>query len=279
VFLALAIGVLLGVSIGENGFVSDTSKDLERSLRGDLNDARSSNSDLRAELGIRDDFEQAAYPGLVANMLPGYRIGLVGAGGLPSGYAAAIRDAIEPAGAELASVSVFRAPLPVKDLSDALRGTSLAGLARLDRDPDQLDRFAKRLGKALVSGGGFVERVRDQVMSSSRGDYRGLDAVVWVRDRGDLSADQNDRQDRFEAALLDGLRSSNKEVVGVETRDADPSQVPFMRELGLTTVDDLDLVAGKAALVYTLLGASGHFGVKQSAGRLLPQPPTERAAR
>jgi hypothetical protein len=44
-------------------------------------------------------------------------------------------------------------------------------------------------------------------------------------------------------------------------------------------VDDLDLVAGKAALVYALLGASGHFGVKQSAGRLLPQPPTERAAR
>jgi hypothetical protein len=279
VFLALAIGVLLGVSIGEGGFVSDASKDLERSLRGDLNDARSSNSDLRSELAVRDDFEQAAYPGLVGNLLPGFRIGIIGAGGLPSGYAAAIRDAIGPAGAELASVSVIPAPAPLKDVSDSLRGTSLASLVRLDRDPDKLDRFGKRLGRALANGGGFVGRVSDELMSSSRGEYRGLDGVVWVRERGDLEGEERDTQDRFEAALLDGLRSTETDVVGVETRDTDPSQVPFMREYGLTTVDDIDLVAGKAALVYALLGASGHFGVKQSAGRLLPPPPSERSTR
>jgi len=276
VFLALGIGVLLGVSIGEGGFVSDASKDLERSLRGDLRDARKRNSELRAELGIRNDFEAEAYPGLVADLLPGFRIGIVAIGGLPAGYAAAVRDAIEPAGAELASVSVISAPPPLEQLSEALRRTSLS---RIDREQGDLDRFGRRLGRALANGGGFVERVRSELMSSSRGEYRGLDGVVWVRDRDALDGEEREAQDRLEAAILDGLRSTETEVAGVEMRDTDPSQVPFMREQGLSTVDDLDLVAGRAALVYALLGANGHFGVKQSAGQLIPPPPREEGSR
>jgi hypothetical protein len=276
VFLALAIGVLLGVSIGEGGFVSDASRDLERSLRGDLRDARSRSEDLRAELGIRDDFEREAYPALVGDQLPGFRIGIVGAGGLPSGYTAAVRDAIEPAGAELASVSVLRAPVRLEELADEMRGTDYA---RLDRDPEVLERFGRRVGRALANGGAFVDRVRSDLMSSSRGEYRGLDGVVWVRDRGELKGDERATQDRLEAAVADGLRSTDAEVVGVETRDTDPSQVQFLREQGLTTVDDLDLVAGRAALVYALLGASGQFGVKESAGRLLPSPPEPQGSR
>ena len=61
-FLALGIGVLLGVAIGENGIVSGASKDLEKSLRGDLDNARSRNADLRRELAIRDDYERQTYP-------------------------------------------------------------------------------------------------------------------------------------------------------------------------------------------------------------------------
>jgi hypothetical protein len=272
VFLALAIGVLLGVSIGEGGIVSDASRDLERSLRGDLRDARSRNSELRAELSIRDEYEREAYQGLVANQLPGYRIGILATGNLPSGYTSDVRDAIEPAGAELASVSVIRSPPRLRRLSRELRRTSYA---RLDRDPEDLERFGKRLGRALAAGGAFVDTVRSQLMSSSRGEYRGLDGVVWVRDREDLTGEEREAQDRLEAGILDGLRATETEVVGVETRDTDPSQVPFLREQGLTTVDDIDLVAGRTALVYALLGSNGHFGVKQSAGRLLPPAPEE----
>ena len=39
VFLALGIGVLLGVALGEEGIVSGASRDLEKSLRGDLDQA------------------------------------------------------------------------------------------------------------------------------------------------------------------------------------------------------------------------------------------------
>jgi Copper transport outer membrane protein, MctB len=272
VFLALGIGVLLGVSIGEEGIVSDARKDLENSLRGDLRDARSRNSDLRAELRLRDDFENQSYQGLVDDLLPGFRVGVIAMGDLPSDYTEVVRDAVEPAGADLSSISVIRAPLRLEDVAARLDKTSLE---RLDRDRDTLARFGERLGRVFVQGGGLVERVKDELLSSSRGKYRGLDAVVLVRDRDELKGDEEAAQDRFEAALIEGLRSTDATVVGVEPRDADPSQIPFMREHGLTSVDDLDLIAGQAALVYALLGADGQFGVKDTASQLLPPPPIE----
>ena len=86
VFLALGIGVLLGVAIGENGVVSGASKDLENSLRGDLNNARSRNTELRREIAIRDDYENQTYEPLVRDLLPGWRVGIVAMGSLPGGY-------------------------------------------------------------------------------------------------------------------------------------------------------------------------------------------------
>jgi hypothetical protein len=276
VFLALAIGVLLGVSIGEEGLVSGARKDLEKSLRGDLRNARADNSDLHHEVGIRDEFERQAYPGLVANLMPGFRIGIVAIGDLPSGYAPAIRDALDPAGAEITSMSVIRAPLPLGRLAGDLEGTSLS---RVNRDPDALASLGKRLGRQLVNGGSLVERVRRALFSSSSGEYRGLDGVVWVRDRGGLKGDEQSAQDRLESALVNGMRSTQAAIVGVEMRETDPSQVPFMKDAGLTSVDDIDLIAGRAALVYALLGADGQFGVKSTADQLLPPPPNRRAVR
>ncbi len=58
-------------------------------------------------------------------------------------------------------------------------------------------------------------------------------------------------------------------VVGVEHVDADPSQVPWYRDHGLSTVDNLEQTAGQAALVFLLASnTDGAFGVHQP--RLLP---------
>ena len=249
VFLALAIGVLLGVSIGEGGIVSGARKSLEDSLRGDLNNERSKVADARRELSA--------------------------IGKLPSGYAEAIREAVEPAGAQIDSISVVRAPLPLGRIAGGVQSPSLS---RLNKDPVALARFGRRLGRQLVNGGPLVQRVQRQLFSSSRGAYRGLDGVVLVRDRDGLSGADKAAEDTFESSLLEALKAAGGQVAGVEMRSTDPSQVPFFASHQLPSVDNLDLVAGRTALVYSLLGAEGQFGVKRSAGQLLPPTPLERSA-
>jgi hypothetical protein len=60
-------------------------------------------------------------------------------------------------------------------------------------------------------------------------------------------------------------------AVAVETSGADESSVPWFADRDVATVDDVDAVAGKVAMVFALLGANGDFGVKDSADRLLPE--------
>jgi hypothetical protein len=273
VFLALGIGVLLGVALGENGVVSGASKNLEKSLRGDLNDARSTNSDLRSQLAIRDEYEQQTYEPLVKDLLPGWRVGIVAMGGLPGGYAGQVSDAIQPAGATVDSVSVIQPPLPLGRLASEMKGTKLG---RLDRSMDQLQRFGLRIGRQLANGGNLVGRVRHDLFSGSRGEYRGLDGIVYVHQANGLDGRDKQAQDQFETGLLEGFKQSQAGLVGAETTQADASQAGFLADQGVASVDDLDLTAGKTALVWVFAGGdSGQFGVKDSAQHLLPKPPDQ----
>src|SRR5919108_5578534 len=82
VFLALAIGILIGVGLG-NKIVRSTTRGLEHSLKSDLADTRSRNETLQAQLNQERDFSEQTYPALVGNLLSGQRIAVVALGGLP----------------------------------------------------------------------------------------------------------------------------------------------------------------------------------------------------
>jgi len=240
-----------------------------------VNNARSRNADLRRDLAQSRAYEREVYPALVGDLLPDWRVGVVAMGRLPGGYISSIEDAIDPAGANVENVSVIASPLPLGRIAGELEDT---GLRRVDRDNDDLERLGRRIGRGLAQGGELVKRLRQELFSTSRGEYSGLDGIVFVRDRDGLKGDEKSAQDAFENGLLEGMHDTEVQVVGVEKMETDPSQVPFMSSHDVTSVDDLDLPEGKTALVWALLGEDGRFGRKPTAERLLPPPP-ERAPR
>ena len=75
---------------------------------------------------------------------------------------------------------------------------------------------------------------------------------------------------QLESALLTGMTKTRTPVVGIETTDTEPSSISFFKSNDLSTVDDVELTAGKLAMVFAMLGTEGSFGVKGSADRLLP---------
>ena len=68
-----------------------------------------------------------------------------------------------------------------------------------------------------------------------------------------------------------GITGAREPTVGIEASTTEPSSISFFQGNDLSSVDDVDLAAGKVALVFAMLGAEGHFGVKSSADRLLPE--------
>ena len=111
VFLALTIGLLLGIAIGDAGLVSSAGSDVRKSLRSDVREARAESARLRAELRQQERFEDDLYPLLVGDRLAGRRVGLIGLGGLDDGTIRYVREALKDSGGRLAGVAVVREPV------------------------------------------------------------------------------------------------------------------------------------------------------------------------
>jgi hypothetical protein len=267
VFLALAIGILIGAEFGGDA-LTNTRRDLERSLTGNLQDARDRADELSAELARSDEFASRVYPALVRDRLAGRRIGIVALGDLPGETAAAIEDALEPTGARLVGVGVVREPVDLRALAGDLSKTRFAALRR---DGDTLTAFGVGVGRQIVRGGTLPELVRGHLFSRASGNFGALDGVIVVRDvPEEMGPVQRSNASRLESALIAGITGTRTPAVGVETSSTEPSSVSFFNGNDLTSVDDAELAAGRVATVFALLGAEGSFGIKGSADRLLP---------
>jgi hypothetical protein len=267
VFIALAVGILIGAEFGGDA-LTNTRKDLERSLTGNLQDARSSADQLGAELDRSNEFADRVYPVLVRNRLAGKRIGIVALGGLPSELTSDIEDALGTTGGRLVGVGVVREPVDLSSLAGDLSKTRFADIRR---NPDTLTAFGTGLGRQLVRGGTLLKRVRSHVFSRASGNFGALDGVIVVREEPeDMGPVQRATAGRLESALMSGVTGTRTPAVGIETSTAEPSSVSFFQGNDLSSVDDVDTTAGRLAMVFAMLGAEGSFGVKNSADRLLP---------
>jgi len=267
VFIALAIGILIGAEFGGDALTS-TRKDIEHSLTGNLQDERERADELGGELGRADEFAERVYPVLVRNQLQGRRIGVVAFGDLPGGTSSAIEDTLGPTGGRLVGVGVVREPLDLNGLAGDLAKTRFAPLRR---NADTLTEFGTGVGRQVVRGGNLLERVRGHLFSRASGNFGNLDGVIVVRQQPEeMGPVQRGNAGRLEAALLGGIVATRTPAVGVETSTAEPSSVSFFHGNDLSSVDDVDLTAGRVATVFALLGAEGRFGIKGSADRLLP---------
>jgi len=270
VFLALVIGLLLGVAVGDQGLVSSAERDVRASLRKDVREAQSERDEAREQLEERRSFEEDAYPAMVAGRLDGMKIALIELGGTSDRMWNYTRDALQSSGGRLASVSVVRLPPDLEALAKASKGTRYE---RLAEDPELLHPFATRIGIQFTQGGELLRNVKGALLEQGSGTLDGADGVVIVRDEREYDEpEQQDAAEEFERGLMRGLQVDGVPVVGVEASDTDPSQIQWFKDHGLSSVDDLDDPLGRAALVFALAGERGHFGVKPTAdgGRLPP---------
>lgn len=266
VFVALAIGILIGAALGSD-VISGASDELEKSLGSDLNESRARVKQLEGQLAEERDFENLIYPAVVAGRLPREQVGLIALGDVPEGVREGVQDAVTPSGAELAEVAVVREPPDTSALIDAI----FPQRTRTEPRGTLLERAGRESGRILVGRQSGFDSLRDGLLARFSGEHRSIDSVVVVRDRPeDMSPREEADTKTLEDSLIAGLRSTGLNVVGVELSDDETSSIEYFADRGLASVDDLDTQAGKVALVAALDGAEGSFGVKDTADSLLP---------
>ena len=278
VFLALIIGIVVGVGISGKGFVSDSERSLfnERiaDLKSRLDSATTRSTDLTRSQRAAQAFVQNAYPPLMANRLAGDRVALVFVGSEDDRARSLVEQTLGDAGGPPPlRVRALKLPVDLPTLHRALKGRPVLAALATQRKIGELGR---RLGADLVAGGSsplWQALAPSLVEERSGNDAPPVDGVVVSRS----AKPQSGATARFLAGFYDGLASQGVPAVGVEVTRPRASAVDAFAKHDLATVDDLDAQAGRLALALLLSGATpGQYGVKKSAhDGVLPQiPPT-----
>ncbi len=278
VLLALAVGVLIGVAIGDSDLVSSAKSGIVHDLSSEVSHSQHQVSQLRAQLAGEEAFTNDLYPVAVHGLLSGRSIGLVFLGGASDQVNELVREAVTQAGGNLQAVVAIREPPDLAGLARAAVGTHYAALSTGPHSGEQqlVERFGVLVGRQLVSGGQavsreLISRVRNQLLSAFDGQLARLQGVVVMRaEPASTTSEGIQASAAFDSGLIDGVTAVGLPTVGVELSSTEPSQVPWYQGEDISSVDDLGVTAGQAALVYALAGARGSFGTKPTADSLLP---------
>jgi hypothetical protein len=274
VFLALGIGILVGGSIlGVDTLASQQELIAER-LENHLNELREENRAVRAELALLENeisiyaqFHKDILPLLVAGRLEGKQVAIVEINTQPLEHN--LVSLMETAGAHVVSVTTIPNGLDPVGHEKELLALGAWPQASLDQLPSLL---AGAVAQSIVEGQTpLVAYLVDKQLISVVGEYGDpLDAVVLIGGGGDAEALPPVRALGF--PMIERLQEYGLRICGVEEREAAVSAIKDYQVKLSCTVDNIDTVPGQFALVQILAGQEGHFGVKETAQRLVPLP-------
>lgn len=281
VFVALAVGILLGVAI--SGKVTDAREGLEEELLRDENsrlqedvDAARAAEEAATQRGeATEQLLARAYPALMEGRLEGESVAVLFLGPTDGSLRADVEGALADAdGGAPASVVALDVPVDGSDLRAALEEDELLA-AYVDEGGDFSD-LGRELGRELVETEEtpLWDALATRLVEERSGTLSSpMDAVVvalnWAPP-DDAADDETEAAAEATASLLDGLVSgldgTNAPVVGVAASGDPPEVIDFYRDRGLSSVDDIDALEGRLALALLLAGAQpGQYGLHETA--------------
>jgi hypothetical protein len=273
VFVALAVGILLGVAV--SGKVTDVGEKAElQNLRDDndrLQKDLSAAQAATAQVEGSEELLAKSYPALMENRLEGQNVAVLFLGPSDGGLRADIEGALADADAGApASVVALDVPVDRSDLESTLEGDeTLASYANADGDFSDLGR---ELGRELVEADEtpLWDALATKLVEERSGTIsHPMDSVVVVLNwepPAEASDGESAASSQSTGSLMDGIMSGLDEtsvpVVGVAGSDDPRSVIDFYKDRGLSSVDDIDAREGRLALALLLAGAQpGQYGL------------------
>jgi hypothetical protein len=290
VFLALALGVLVGTTVVNQGVIDELNNRTNSAVKR-AKDLEAQVGDLQGQLKEWSSFATAVEPLLVEGQLPGNEVVLVTQEGVDPADLERVRRSLEDAGGSVVAELVVTRKMALTD--EAARTELAEALGSFGTvDPTELsETAAQRLASRLTAGPGspdsdLIDRLRTAGFLVLRGGGTPEDIGTSFQSIVLLAGGSDPRvvdPARFLQPLATSLVGSSRPLVAAETTQTALPFVGLIRSDGtldgdLVTVDNADQIPGRVAIVLGLRdllaspGRGGDYGVKDGASGILPRP-------
>ncbi len=267
VFLALAVGLLLGTVVAERGTLDTQKNDIVTELNKTFTSLRQENSALRSQNDALTALVKEVEPRLATNALVGRTV-LIVADPDSSDAVARASDAVRLAGGTPAVATFGSSGLSLGDAATRNAAQKVLGHVRASLlATGVIDTLShewmtadtpRTLTQAMISAGGL----RLEGLSATATVSGAVAAAVF-----------NGTPDATALALARELSGIGSLGAGVEVTAQSTGLARAARADGLSAVDDVDTPIGELSLVWVLAGrASGWYGVQPGADAPYPTP-------
>lgn len=272
VFLALAVGLLLGSVVAEQGMITEQTASLIDDLEQRFDEISATNDQLSVSLERDKAFAEASVAPLLSGRLDGAEIVIINLGTSVEG-ANAIADTVTAAGGVPLALSLLKPGLAL----DQTEPEGLAGYFQL-RGVEMAEAgegLQRQVAEALsVEWRGGETRELTELLAaeglldaSSMTGTATVDAVV-VLGSGDAGCDP------FALELARAMDAAEGVGVGADQTAVDGGTAAICAAQGLSAVDHAGTPQGRISLVWLLSGrATGYYGF--GAAAQAPFPPLE----
>lgn len=264
VFIALAVGLLLGTVVAERGMLDDQGVSLVQGLQTRFDEISAENDELEAGLERDRAFASDAVSPLTDGRLTGQRVAIVGPAGESDAMVAA-RDIAQSAGAE---VTMMTFATPALGL-DKVEPEGLAGLLQQQgieiapAGPELLEQVAGLLSTEWRGEGerALTEYLVTNALVSleSAAGTGTIDAVVITGGNGEPC-------DALGLQLARQFIDAGGRAVGADLALVEDGAAATCAAEGVSAVDHLATPQGRYSLVAVLAGlAEGYYGSGEGA--------------
>lgn len=241
VFLALTVGILLGIAMSDRGVLDAQIQD----IRGDLQQQRTALSERESRISQQGQLLSGMSKTMISDRLQGVDVALVSGPWVEGEIYRSVRDDLSTAGANLVIAPPQLEP-PDSSPEDAYSDTARSVLGYGESTTTQ----SETPEIIIFIGGGEPPQETER-------------SVVEATDRAVL-------------AMLETWESSGVRVVAAEASGGERTQIPLFQRAGVPSVDNADIPPGRAAIVVLSLGAdSGSYGTGDNASGYFPPSPQQ----
>lgn len=270
IFAALGIGIFIGFTMNTQRFVIEQKDNISEMIETQLELLLQENQKLKNnerlledEIEIKDRYIELTYEHIIRNKLNGLNIAIIETNNdyVTSGIG---RD-LELAGARVINVTTIN-----KDIVNKENINEFLNKFEIQNPRNPVEELVSIITESIILGSnnfilGDLER---EGFIELMGNYsENIDYIILC---GGSKEEPTKRINQVDKLIVEVAEAYNIPVLGVEKVNVDYSYIPKYQTLGISTVDNVDTIMGKVAMILVMEGVNGNYGVKSTSMGIVP---------
>ena len=264
IFLSLGLGILIGVTLENKDIIENQQILITRQIESEFSALRKETDMLRTNLeDIAKEKEQAdslcdyLFSKLTENRLKEVKISMISINASDAYYD--LKQFLQLAGASIESSIIIEPELYTRQLD--VTAVSDAGNEEM-KEPDKFYNIvSEELIFSVIEGCAtpLVNRIKELHFISISNDLEDYSDVIILFGNGREKGLQLYGNQYFDIELIQAAKNLGLPIIAVEPVSVSRSAIPEYKKMGISTVENIDTIRGKLALISILEADRNEF--------------------